>query len=194
MMLSNLTTLVNKNIPCAAHLPKNHRLIENRQEKATYLSYKNRYIIYFCQKKSICRIMIEPNTTEKRAVIKWQEAGKAGFQIVPDILFKKQIELKLGPTDIVVLMHISMHWWYEDQKPFPRLTTIARRMGVGTRTVQRSIKKLSQLGYVSKEKQIDKKGIEREVFNLGGLVEILSQYARVDPDYAIRLERHKLVS
>ena len=43
-----------------------------------------------------------------------------------------------------------MHWWYRDQMPFPRPTTIARRMGVTVRTVQRALLGLQALGLLTK--------------------------------------------
>ena len=56
---------------------------------------------------------------DQRSVEKWGEAGKGGFQLLPDILFKKQVELGLSPTDMLVLMNLTMHWWYAHQRPFP---------------------------------------------------------------------------
>ena len=62
---------------------------------------------------------------DQRSVEKWGEAGKGGFQLLPDILFKKQVELGLSPTDMLVLMNLTMHWWYAHQRPFPPTSTIA---------------------------------------------------------------------
>ncbi|WP_434056202.1 helix-turn-helix domain-containing protein [Roseibium sp.] len=87
----------------------------------------------------------------QRATTKWKEAGEAGFQVLPDLLLKKQSELGLSATDLVVLINVTMHWWYREQRPFPRTTTIASRMGVDNRTVQRSMKKLTQLGLMKRE-------------------------------------------
>jgi len=48
-----------------------------------------------------------PRTTE-RAVEKWEDAAEAGFQTLPDILLRKQVELGLSPTDMLVLINITM--------------------------------------------------------------------------------------
>jgi DNA-binding MarR family transcriptional regulator len=77
-------------------------------------------------------------------VEKWGEAGKAGFQRVPDALFKYQAALQLNPTELVVLLNICMHWWYRERLPRLRSSTIARRMNVDARTVQRALKQLQQ--------------------------------------------------
>lgn len=122
-----------------------------------------------------------------RTADKWRQAGEAGFQMLPDILLKKQVELGLSPTDMLVLLNITMHWWYPEQRPFPRTTTIAKRMGVDDRTVQRSMRKLTALGLLEKEKETAEDGTPREVCDLGGLVERLSAYAVRDTDYQVRM-------
>lgn len=113
---------------------------------------------------------------------KFREASVGGFQAVPDILLKQQAQLKLTPTDVVVLLNIMMHWWYPDQKPFLRSTSIARRMGVAPRTIQRSIRSLEELGYLSR----DKDGQGRTVLDPEPLVQRLCELVKDDPDYAVR--------
>jgi predicted transcriptional regulator len=84
---------------------------------------------------------------------RWGEALDAGFQVVPDVLLRKQQELGLTPTDVVVLLNLTLHWWYqESSKPCPKTSSIALRMGVDTRTVQRSFKKLEDLGFLKRVK------------------------------------------
>ena len=117
---------------------------------------------------------------------KWQEAGKAGFQVLPDMLLKKQGELGLSANDVLVLLNLTMHWWFAEQRPFPRTTTIAKRMGVDIRTVQRSMKNLIDLGLVKKVTETPPNGAERQVCDLSGLVRRLSAMALDDPDYAAR--------
>lgn len=117
---------------------------------------------------------------------KWQKAADAGFQMLPDILLKKQFELGLSPTEMLVLLNITMHWWYADQRPFPRTTTIAKRMGVDERTVQRAMRRLINLGLLEKEKEETQGGAQREVCDLSGLVERLSAFAEREADYRVR--------
>ncbi|MGL4094379.1 helix-turn-helix domain-containing protein [Agrobacterium cavarae] len=88
------------------------------------------------------------------------------------------------------MIHIRERRWYAEQKPFPRSTVIAKRMGVEPRTVQRSLKKLSDLGLVQRYKEafVDE---ERVVCDLSGLVQRLAVYAQADPDYQLRASRKK---
>ncbi|MBF0168020.1 MAG: helix-turn-helix domain-containing protein [Alphaproteobacteria bacterium] len=121
-----------------------------------------------------------------RAFDKWHEAAEAGFQIVPDVLLKNQAELGLSATDLVVLLNLTMHWWYKEQRPFPRSTTIARRMGVDVRTIQRSLVKLRERRLINQVVEQTPGGEERQVCDLSGLQQQLSEIAKTDPTYLSR--------
>lgn len=112
---------------------------------------------------------------------KWGEAAYAGFQAVPDLLLKNQGKLELTANDLMVLLNILMHWWYPEEKPFPRPTTIARRTGVHVRTVQRSIKHMEELGLLVRVKEGD-----RTFLDPSPLVQRLIKYTANDADYQIR--------
>lgn len=116
---------------------------------------------------------------------KYGEAAVAGFQAVPDLLLKNQGNLGLTPTDMVVLLNILMHWWYPDQKPFPRPTTIAQRIGVSTRTVQRSIINIEASGLLARETSAD----GRVFLDPTPMVAKLVELAPRDTDYLIRKGR-----
>lgn len=131
-------------------------------------------------------ITSEPPLT--RVEEKWGAAGTAGFQAVPDMLLKYQQGLGLTATDMVVLLNVLMHWWYVDQKPFPRPTTIAKRMGVNVRTVQRSLYHMEELGLISRIK-----GEQGATFvDPEQLVQRLSSLAATDKDFQIRTDRRDL--
>ena len=112
---------------------------------------------------------------------KYGEASIAGFQAVPDLLLKHQARLGLTSTDLTVLLNVLMHWWYPDQKPFPRSATIAKRMDTSPRTVQRSISKMEELGLLIREA-----GDGKIYLNPLPLVEKLTTLARSDADYQYR--------
>lgn len=83
---------------------------------------------------------------------KWQGAvsEKSGFVAIPMALLRLQTALKLSPTDMVVLTNLLAHWWDPAKAVFPRSSTIARRMGVTKRTVQRSTHKMIQAGLIER--------------------------------------------
>ncbi len=136
--------------------------------------------------------MEDKNRTTERAVEKWATAAEAGFQTLPDILLKKQVELGLSPTDMLVLINITMHWWYRDQLPFPRSVTIAERIGADPRTVQRSIRKMQDLELIERKTETLEDGSTRSVLNLSGLVDRLSRFAKTDRDYLARQQRRRV--
>ncbi len=123
-----------------------------------------------------------------RSEEKWGEAAKAGFQIIPDVLFRYQKELNLNASDMVALLNLGLHWWYKDMPPFPRTSIIAKRMGSDIRTVQRSFEKLKKLGYI-KEIEFEKDSSNVQALDLSGLVTKLSELALHDPNYRPNLKR-----
>ena len=90
--------------------------------------------------------------------------------------------LDLSPTNLVVLLNVLMHWWYPEQKPFPRSKTIAKRMGLSPRAVQRSLQHLQRLGLLAREKA----GDGRTYLNPDPLIAKLEELAKEDIDYEIR--------
>jgi predicted transcriptional regulator len=82
---------------------------------------------------------------------RWGVAADTGWTAIPYILLLNQSRLKLTSEDINVLLNLLAHWHARDRMPFPRTKTIAARMGVTERSVQRSMKRLIEKGYVAKE-------------------------------------------
>jgi DNA-binding transcriptional ArsR family regulator len=115
---------------------------------------------------------------------KWGEALDAGFQVLPDMLVKHQGDLELGPADLVVLINLTMQWWFADRLPFPTTATIARRMGTSPRTVQRSLSRLERMGLLTKARRGQGKSL---AFDLTPLSDRLRSYALRDPGYRPRL-------
>lgn len=136
--------------------------------------------------------MDKTQRTTERAVEKWEDAAEAGFQTLPDILLKKQVELGLSATDMLVLINITMHWWYRAKLPFPRSSTIAQRMGIDARTVQRSLRKLVALDLIQRETETQEDGTTRTVLNLTPLVDRLSGFARHDPNFIARTHKKEV--
>lgn len=89
--------------------------------------------------------------TNKVLVDKW---GKtlidAGFTVLPNVLFRNQTALKLKPLDVLIILHLASYWWRSDDNPRPAKTTVAASLNVTPRTVQRSIKKMEDMGYIKR--------------------------------------------
>jgi DNA-binding MarR family transcriptional regulator len=115
---------------------------------------------------------------------KWGDAvtrGRNGYQVLPDVLLRNQHRLGLNCTDMVVLINILMHWWEKDRKsmPHPRPEQIASRIGATPRTVQRSIRRLSEVGLLKwMPPERSREGLSVRRFDVNGLVIKLRALAR----------------
>jgi DNA-binding MarR family transcriptional regulator len=93
-----------------------------------------------------------PGVLESRVSDRYGEAGDAGWSPIPDVLLFSQHKLKIQSDDLVVLLNLMAHYYVKDEMPFVRPTTIAKRIGVSQRSVQRSIARLLSLGLILKGK------------------------------------------
>lgn len=118
---------------------------------------------------------------------KWGDAVRAGYQILPDALLRGQHLLKLNPTDIVVIANLNQAWWFHDSRPFLQPHTIAKRMGVSERSVQRSLSRLRKMGYLEQVREQQEDGTTRYLHDLTGLKVRLEQLARRDMQYSVNL-------
>src|SRR6267143_530824 len=75
---------------------------------------------------------------------KWGEALRSGFLVVPATLLRNQYMLGLDSGELLVLLNLLLHWWKADDLPFPHTSTLAKRMGVSRRTVQRLVESLER--------------------------------------------------
>ena len=111
---------------------------------------------------------------------KWGDALIAGFQVMPDALIRGQHLLKLNATDMVVIANLNQAWWFEQNMPFLQPNTIAKRMGVSERSVQRSLSRLRKLGYLDQVRQRLNDGTVRYYHDLSGFRAHVAELARRD--------------
>lgn len=98
----------------------------------------------------------------------------SGFVAIPMALLRLQTKLKLTPTDMVVLINLLAHWWDPERAVFPRSTTIATRMGVAKRTIQRSTQKMVNAGLIKRE-FLEQGGQSRRTFQFTPLAARLAR-------------------
>jgi hypothetical protein len=121
---------------------------------------------------------VSPETVLER----WGSAADAGFIALPNALVRAQAKLGLSPNEVVVLLNIMLHWWKRDRLPRPRSTAIAKRSGLGHRTVQRTLQSLEQKGLIVRSNGPE--GVPQ--YSLEGLREALAKAARGDAWYRPR--------
>lgn len=94
---------------------------------------------------------------------KWGSSLDGGFLVFPVLLLKRQKELDLDSTELVVLLNLLAAWWDVDKLPFTRAITIAKRIGVTPRTVQRCLEKLEKRGLILRIRSTTGHGVETRV-------------------------------
>ncbi len=60
---------------------------------------------------------------------KWDGVTDPGFLTLPYVLLLHQAELEISSEHLNVLLNVVAHWHSNGRMPYPRSTTIARRMG-----------------------------------------------------------------
>jgi predicted transcriptional regulator len=133
-----------------------------------------------------------PKETQHQSEKKW---GKAvigyGFSILPVLLFRAQARLGLDSNQMLVLLHLADHWWYQDNLPYPSKATLAGRMGLSERTVQRCITQLQKGGFLARrERFATHKGQLSNEYDLSGLVEKIQ---KLEPEFRAAREQNKRV-
>lgn len=112
----------------------------------------------------------------------WGVSHGAGFQLVPHALLKNQARLKLSALDILIVLNISLHWWKTGNLPYPKIETIAKRIGVARRSVERRIRVLERRGLIQRMRfEVDKKGKKIRRFDFSNLVKVVEYHAKRDP-------------
>lgn len=106
---------------------------------------------------------------------RWGIVADPGHLALPLVILLFQGKLGLRPDDLNVLMNYLAHWHAADRMPFPHSITIAKRMGVSPRTVQRSLARLLKGGFIRKIKKRHPK--DPVAYDMRPLIEMLTPYA-----------------
>lgn len=110
---------------------------------------------------------------------KWgKEVMKAGFCLIPSLLLRCQQRLGLNPTQLTVLLQLADFWWEASRKPYPSKQTLADRLGLSTRQVQRYMAELEKAGLLTRiVRSADDNGKLSNEYDLSGLVNKLKALA-----------------
>lgn len=116
----------------------------------------------------------------KAADAKWgAPVMQLGYCMIPSLLLRAQHRLKLKPIQLAVLLQLCDFWWDEARKPYPSKETIATRLGMKPRQVQRHIAALEEAGLVKRVDRWDPRtgGRDTNIYDLSGLVRRLGELA-----------------
>lgn len=135
------------------------------------------------QQEQTAKIIKMPvSKASKMSERKWgKPVMDLGFCIVPSLILRAQRRLKLNPTQLAVLMHFADYWWDVNRQPFPSKKTLAERLGLSARQVQRHIADLEEMGLVKRiERRAAHRGKLSNTYDLTGLVKRLKE---LEPEF-----------
>ena len=107
---------------------------------------------------------------------KWgPETSSVGFTPFPSTLLFAQAELGLTPIEMNIILNLLVHWWEKDKYPYPSQKAIAYRMGVSSRTVQRTLLDLEEKKLIIRQRTRRENKVYRgrNIYNLEPLIETL---------------------
>lgn len=132
-----------------------------------------------------------PKPTKRSFEAKWGKSVAAqGFCMLPALLLRAQRRLGLSPTQLAVIIQLCDFWWDDDKVPWPKKETIAQRLNLSEKQVQRVVRDLEQRGYVQRITRTTRNGRTSNGYDLAGLVNKLQELA---PEFAAAADAKRKV-
>lgn len=139
-------------------------------------------------------VTFQPKVALKASEKKWGlDVLRLGWCLLPSLLFRAQRKLNITPLQMAVLLQLLEHWWEAERAPYPSKETIAHRLDMSPRQVQRHIAALEAAGYVRRrERKAVHRGQLSNYYDFDGLVLALKRIApEVAAAYAESRERNR---
>lgn len=111
---------------------------------------------------------------------KWgKDTMAANYAVIPSALIRGQARLGINATEFALLIHLVDHWWKPSEMPWPSKKTLAERLRVGEKTVQRAMARLEEEGLIQRKKRFNRTGARTSnEYDLTPLVERLKLIAK----------------
>ena len=104
-----------------------------------------------------------------------------GYCITPSLLMKAQARIGLNPVQFNIVMHLFDQWWSVERRPWPSKATLAERMGMGERQIQRQIAEMEGVGLIQRIGRTSPgKGKTSNEYDLTGLVKKMKE---LEPEF-----------
>lgn len=104
-----------------------------------------------------------------------------GFCITPSMLMKAQARIGLNPVQFNIVMQLLDQWWAAERRPWPSKATIAERMGMSPRQIQRQIAEMEGAGLLQRiGRTRPGKGKTSNEYDLSGLVKKMQE---LEPEF-----------
>ncbi len=132
-----------------------------------------------------------PKAAKRHSEKKWGATViSQGFCIVPALLLRAQGRLGLSATQLALILQLSEFWWEDGKLPWPKKETVAKRLGITEKQVQRLARELEQRGYIKRVTRMTRHGQTSNAYDLSGLVSKLQALA---PEFAAAAEAKRKV-
>lgn len=84
---------------------------------------------------------------------------------------------------MVIILHLAGYWWHAGNDPFPTKETLAKKIGVTPRTIQRSIAELEKKEYITRHARTSKLGGNlANSYSFEGIIKAATPFAKVMVD------------
>ncbi|MDU4222214.1 MAG: helix-turn-helix domain-containing protein [Clostridium perfringens] len=123
---------------------------------------------------------------------KWGENSMVmGWTAIPTSMLFLQAELSITPLGFNILINLISHWWESDEHPYPSQESLAKRMGVSKRSIQREISSLIEKNLLEKTatKSSNKKYKGRNTYDLSKMVRALNEKT---PEKVRNMQRNRI--
>lgn len=119
----------------------------------------------------IARAKTKPTVAVSDSYKKWgRPVVNQGCFLIPAMLLTAQKELGLTATQLTVLLHLCELCQLETLKSNPAIKTIAARLGLTPRQVQRHFTKLEDAGFIERIERYGARGAQKpNIYDLSGL-------------------------
>lgn len=115
---------------------------------------------------------------------------KHGYTTLPNLLLQAQGRLAIGHAEFNVLVQLISHWWDADRDPYPAKDTIARRMGLSPRQVQRYLTNLEKAGLIRRIARFS--GQKAQIANAYDLGPLVRELGAIEPEFRKAAEQRRL--
>lgn len=127
----------------------------------------------------------KPTAAENKAIEqRWgKDLVSAGWTAIPNVLFECSQQLELKHLDVVIIVHLAGYWWHAGNDPFPTKDTLANKIGVTPRTIQRSIAELEKKGYITRHARTSNLGGNlANSYSFEGIIKAATPFAKAMVD------------
>lgn len=110
-----------------------------------------------------------------------------GFCITPSLLMKAQARIGLNPVQFNIVMQLLDQWWAAERLPWPSKATLAGRLGMSTRQIQRQIAEMEGAGLIQRIGRTKPgKGKTSNEYDLSGLIKKMKE---LEPEFTKAKEK-----